>query len=286
VQNNDTNPDKLIAQVCGLRNDVIASSDTDTIEETANELLGVHPDLVRVLGTAFLQDFVGADDQKGIKRNQSINASSPLFGVQAASVFEIVQRFINSGTRNFKDIGHWFEEAQQSWNLIDKHGAQILQFENIEAIKNDVKILNKISKLWQSYMSAENAVASTDHNKAVEHANQLLKKFQRNESKAIIDRSRQECIDLNSSQKDDDFKRFITDPFEMWKTEPAQNTIQHGAEKEHIREYRTKMQVLKNDFELLLESKYNEGMLLHAHKHGLRSLVNEARRISQIPELA
>ena len=41
-------------QVSGLRTDVIASSNTDTIEETANELLGVHDELVSVLGTAYL----------------------------------------------------------------------------------------------------------------------------------------------------------------------------------------------------------------------------------------
>ena len=53
VQNNDTDPTKLEEQVSGLRNDVIKSSMTETIEETANELLGRHPDLVRVLGTAY-----------------------------------------------------------------------------------------------------------------------------------------------------------------------------------------------------------------------------------------
>ena len=110
----------------------------------------------------------------------------------------MVQRFINSGKRPFKQIGQWFSESSQNWSLIDKCGGQLLQFENIEAIKNDVKILKKISELWQGYMSAENAIASIDYNKAVEHSVQLLKKYQRKDSEASIDRSRQEIIDLNS----------------------------------------------------------------------------------------
>ena len=69
---------------------MIASSNTETIEVTANEMFGVREDLVRVLGTAFIQDFVDADDEKGITNSQQINASSPLFGVQSATVFEIV----------------------------------------------------------------------------------------------------------------------------------------------------------------------------------------------------
>ena len=38
-------------------------------------------------------------------------------------------------------------------------------------------------------MSAENAITSIDYNKAVEHSLQLLKKYQRKESKVSIDRS-------------------------------------------------------------------------------------------------
>ena len=52
-----------------------------------------------------------------------------------------------------------------------------------------------------------------------------------------------------------------------------------------MNEYRNKMQVLKNDFALLLEDRFNEGIVLHAHRHGLWSLIAEARRISQIPEI-
>ena len=49
-----------------------------------------------------------------------------------------------------------------------------------------------------------------------------------------------------------------------------------------MQEYREKMKVLTNDFELLLQSKFTEGKLLSAHKNGLWSLNNEARRISKI----
>ena len=58
-------------------------------------------------------------------------------------------------------------------------------------------------------------------------------------------------------EKDQHFLQYIVEPFETWKIN--QKTIQYGAEKEHMREYKTKMQVFKNDFALLLKNKYNEG---------------------------
>lgn len=54
MQNNDTDPTKLIQQVTGLRNDVIGGSNSETIEQTADALLRVHKDVIRVLGTAYL----------------------------------------------------------------------------------------------------------------------------------------------------------------------------------------------------------------------------------------
>ena len=90
VQNSDTGKTKLMQQVTGLRNDVIACSNSDTIEQTANELLGVNEDNICVLGTAYLQDFIEDDQQKGIVKRQAINATHPMFGVQAATVFEKV----------------------------------------------------------------------------------------------------------------------------------------------------------------------------------------------------
>ena len=43
---------------------------------------------------------------------------------------------------------------------------------------------------------------------------------------------------------------------------------------------RKKMKALKKDFELNLENRFKEGMLIYAHKNGLRNLVSEARRLS------
>ena len=45
------------------------------------------------------------------------------------------------------------------------------------------------------------------------------------------------------------------------------------------------MQVLKNDFGLFLESKYNEGQLILAHKHGLSVLIEEAKVLSRAEEV-
>ena len=49
--------------------------------------------------------------------------------------------------------------------------------------------------------------------------------------------------------------------------------------------YKNRMQVLKNDFALILESRFKEEMLQHAHKHGLWSLVSEARRLSALRDI-
>ena len=96
---------------------------------------------------------------------------------------------INSSNRNFRQIGAWFQDSQINWNLIDQHGGKLIQFDNIEGIKNDMKILDKIAKLWQAYMSPENAFAAIDSNNAIQHARNLLKRFEQNESKDSIDRA-------------------------------------------------------------------------------------------------
>ena len=53
VRNSDNNPLKFKEQIQSLRSDVIESSDQPTIEDTANELMAVHDDLVKVLGSAY-----------------------------------------------------------------------------------------------------------------------------------------------------------------------------------------------------------------------------------------
>jgi hypothetical protein len=53
VKNSDNNPVKFIEQIQSLRSDVIDSSDESTIKKTANELMAVHDDLVKVLGSAY-----------------------------------------------------------------------------------------------------------------------------------------------------------------------------------------------------------------------------------------
>ena len=44
-------------------------------------------------------------------------------------------------------------------------------------------------------------------------------------------------------------------------------------------DFRTKLQVLKNDFALVLESRYKEGIMLQAHRKGLWSIVSTAHRL-------
>ena len=106
MKNNDPNPEKLINQVTELKQDVIDSSNSDSISQTANELLGRHDDFVRVLGSAFGSTFIEKDANKGILASNHINSSSSLFGVQAADVFQIIQKFMNQSNegqnRSFK----------------------------------------------------------------------------------------------------------------------------------------------------------------------------------------
>ena len=41
------------------------------------------------------------------------------------------------------------------------------------------------------------------------------------------------------------------------------------------------MNVLKNDFKIRLQNKHSEGLMVQAHKYGLRNLTDEAKRLSQ-----
>jgi hypothetical protein len=57
----------------------------------------------------------------------------------------------------------WLTASQENWSLIDKHGADILRFGNVQEIKNDKKILTQIHKLWQDYItSVEKAINIKD----------------------------------------------------------------------------------------------------------------------------
>ena len=83
----------------GLRTDVIAGSDSKTIESTAVSLFGVHQDLVKVLGNAFTEEFLEKDEEIGRVDNNYINNCSTKFGVDAADVFATVKKLLNSKKR-------------------------------------------------------------------------------------------------------------------------------------------------------------------------------------------
>jgi hypothetical protein len=42
---------------------------------------------------------------------------------------------------------------------------------------------------------------------------------------------------------------------------------------------RARMNIIKNDFVLLLENKFKEGQMLHAHKNGLWSIISKGREV-------
>ena len=52
-----------------------------------------------------------------------------------------------------------------------------------------------------------------------------------------------------------------------------------------MKEYKTKFEVLKNDFSLTLNDKLNEEILLLAHKNGLSQIIDEAKTLSKNKEL-
>ena len=109
--------------MANLKDDVIASTDSETIQITAEELLGRRDDLVKVLGSAFGQAFIEKDATKGLLRDNEVSSSQTLFGKQAAEVFQVVDTFVNQMAfgkkRSFKQIGQLLKEMQENWNLIE-----------------------------------------------------------------------------------------------------------------------------------------------------------------------
>ena len=80
VANSDLNPRLLKEQVADLRQDVIEKTFTDTIEATADELLGMNEDRVRVLGNAYGTEMVERDANKGLIQNNTLNVCSTIYG--------------------------------------------------------------------------------------------------------------------------------------------------------------------------------------------------------------
>lgn len=78
--------------MANLRQDVIEGAQSDSIEATADELLGMTEDRVRVLGTSQLNEFIESDQDKGLLDKNFINVCSTLFGVQAQEVFKLVEK--------------------------------------------------------------------------------------------------------------------------------------------------------------------------------------------------
>ena len=66
--------------------------------------------------------------------------------------------------------------------MIDQQASSILQYENIEAIKNSVKISRKIYDLWTAYLTPRKEptvhnVVKDDNDKAEKYSKELIKYF-------------------------------------------------------------------------------------------------------------
>ena len=73
VANTDLKPGPFKAEVADLRQDVIEKTKTDTIEATADELLGMNEDRVRVLGVAYGTEMIEEDANKGLVYGNNLN---------------------------------------------------------------------------------------------------------------------------------------------------------------------------------------------------------------------
>lgn len=93
-----------------MKTDVEAASQSETIIETAQQLLGYDENKVRVLGNAYQQEFIDKDEEKGIKYSNSNTICLPIFGVQASEVFDVMRDLLNSD-REFRQIGQYLTEA-------------------------------------------------------------------------------------------------------------------------------------------------------------------------------
>ena len=120
-------------------------------------------------------------------------------------------------------------------------------------MKNDKKIKQYISQLWQQYINTK--ITSKDNQKAEEKCKELYDKFKDVED---IDPWKKKFINENDEEKEKDFLVFIEDKYSRWKLEPSQKTITVGAELQHMKSCEMKMEILKNDYKLLIENKFKE----------------------------
>ena len=92
-------------------------------------------------------------------------------------------------------------------------------------MKNDKKIKQYISQLWQQYINTQ--ITSKDNQKAEEKCRELYDKFKDGDN---IEPWKKKFIDENDQEKEKDFLVFIQDKYSRWKLEPSQKTITVGAE--------------------------------------------------------
>ena len=80
-----------------------------------------------------------------------INTCTPIFGVHSSEVWLEVQNLFSQKDYKFRQIGTWLAEAQDHWDLIERHGAKLIEHANVIAMKNDTKMKEFFTKLWNEY---------------------------------------------------------------------------------------------------------------------------------------
>ena len=115
----------------------------------------VHDNLIKVMGSAYIQQLIEKDDSKGLFESNYINTCTPIFGVHSSEVWLEVQNLFSQKDYKFRQIGTWLAEAQDHWDLIERHGAKLIEHANVIAMKNDTKMKEYFSKLWSEYLETK-----------------------------------------------------------------------------------------------------------------------------------
>ena len=69
--------------------------------------------------------------------NYKLNVTQ--FGVETANLLEIISKFVNNKKKTVRDIYFLIKASRINWDLIDRYSSSIIQFKNLEEIKNDKK---------------------------------------------------------------------------------------------------------------------------------------------------
>lgn len=77
-----------------MKQKVKEQSESETIDETADELLSVKDENLLIMGYAYKNESIEMDQKKGISKNNQFKVSVTNFGVETSEIFKLIKSFI------------------------------------------------------------------------------------------------------------------------------------------------------------------------------------------------